>query len=86
MSFLTLVSKVVGDALKIGDWSSIKGNFDDHESRIASNEGQAAKIIVYDSDVNLGASASSVTGLIYYKAIQSFTVTTIEIQIFEKPS
>ena len=84
MSFLTLVSKVVGDALKIGDWTGIKDNFDDHESRIASNEAQAAKIIVYDADVKLGASASSVTGLIHYKAIQAFTVTTVEIQIFDK--
>ena len=84
MGFLTLLNKLVGDPLKKDDWDKVKDNFDDHESRIASNESQAAKIIVYDSDVKLGASAASVTGLIHYKAIQAFTVTTVEIQIFSK--
>lgn len=84
--FLSLLSKIVGDAIKIDDWSTIKDNFDDHESRITAVEGQAAKIIAFDFDVLLGSSAASLTAISYYKAIQSFTVTTVEIQIFEKGS
>lgn len=84
MSFLSLLSKIVGDAIKIDDWTTIKDNFDDHESRIGAVEGQAAKIIAFDFDVLLGSSAATLTGIQFYKAIQSFTVTTVELQIFEK--
>lgn len=84
MSFISLITKFVGDALKVDDWANVKGNFDDHESRITSNEAQASKIIAFDFDVALGSNSDTYTGFAYYKAIQSFTITTIEIQIFNK--
>ena len=86
MSFIAILKKLVGDPIKKDDFDKIVDNFDDHESRVGQLETQAAKIVVFDFTVFPPNNSGTVTGLTIYKAIQAFTVNTVEIQIFEKGS
>jgi hypothetical protein len=74
----------VGKAVKKELWNKVKGNFDDHESRIQALSFGASPIVVFNNDVLNASSANSLTGLAYYRAIVPFTITTVKLQIFEK--
>jgi hypothetical protein len=85
MAFTTIPSGSidVGDAIRRELFVTIKDSLDDHEARILATEGVASRIIAFDSLILLGSSAPSVTGLMYFRATQPFTLTGMALKIFE---
>lgn len=88
MAFSSISSLViaVGSAIKKELWDKVKNNFDDHESRLNSVESQSNKIEVMKFDFRNGAQFDTATGLHYYEADSSFTLTNAFIRIFETGS
>jgi len=74
----------VGKAIKKELFRRIRDNFIDHEARISSLALGAAPIEVFNFPILNASSASSLTGLTYYRALSSFTLSTVQIEIFEK--
>jgi len=76
----------VGAAIKKELWDKVKGNFDDHETRINSLESSASKIPVIKFYVLNASNFSTATGLYYWESNDNFTITSAYVQIFEKGS
>jgi hypothetical protein len=76
----------VGDPIKKELFDKIKSNFDDHEARLLASEITASKITFIKFFLLNGSSFNSATGLYFYQADQSFTITSATIRIFEKGS
>lgn len=76
----------VGDALKKELFDLIKSNEDDLDTRVTSLSASAKKIDIFKYVLLNGSSFSTATGLDYYQAIESFTITNAQIRIFEKGS
>jgi hypothetical protein len=76
----------VGDALKKDLFDLIKGNEDDLNTRLTAVESSSKKIDVFKFLLLNGSSFSTVTGLAYFRAEDTFTITKAAIQIFEKNS
>jgi len=74
----------VGKAIKKELFQTIRDNFIDHEARIASLALGAAPIEVFNFPILNASSANSLTGLTYYRALSSFNLSTVQIEIFEK--
>jgi hypothetical protein len=74
----------IGDSLKKELFDLIKTDLDDHETRINSLESTAAKVDIFKFLLLNGSSFSTATGLAYYRAEDTFTITKAAIQIFEK--
>lgn len=83
MSYSQLPTISVGDAVKKEAYDGIRTNQIDHESRIASLEGSASKIIVFDSTVYNASDASSITGIIFFRAASAFSLTAAVVSIFD---
>jgi hypothetical protein len=85
MAFTTIPSAMiqVGKALKQGLFQYIKDNFDNHETRLASVEGSAAKIIVYNETVFSSVQLVAVEGIAYWRASSSFTLTDAKVAVFD---
>jgi hypothetical protein len=73
----------VGKAIKKELWKKLKDNFDNHEQRILTLSVGAAPVVAWDNTVVNASSATSLTGLDYFEAVSSFTITTVKLQIFE---
>lgn len=88
MAFTSIVSSTiaVGKAIKKELWDIVKGNFDDHESRLNLVETNATKVNVFKFDFRNAASFSALTGAYYFEADQDFTITDGYIRIFETGS
>jgi hypothetical protein len=86
MPFVTInpAAIEVGDPVTADLLTKIKNNEDDHETRIDSLEATNKKIEVFKYLILNGSSFSTATGLDHYRAEDSFTVTKVAIQIFEK--
>lgn len=76
----------VGQAIKKELFQLVKDNFDDHESRINQIETNNSKISIWEHLIINASSFSTATGMNYYEATSSFTVTSAQIRIFEKGS
>lgn len=76
----------VGDALKKELFDLIKSNEDDLDSRITTLSVGAKKVELFKYMLLNGSTFSTATGLDYYQAIETFTITSAEIRIFEKGS
>ncbi len=85
MAFSTISSLAiaVGAAIKKELWDKVKGNLDDHETRLNSVETIAKKEEVIKFYVQNGTSFSTATGIYYYEADVAFTLTNAYIRIFE---
>jgi len=88
MAFTTIDpnSIEVGDALRKELFDLIKDNFDDHESRLNSLALSAGKVEIFLFDLVNGSNFSTATGLAYYQAIETFTITNAAIRIYTKGS
>jgi len=86
MAFSALTSTQIqpAKAVKTELWTKVKDNFDDHESRLVAQESGGSIIELVNMDFRNASSAATMTGLFYYKATYDFTVTKVEIQIFDK--
>lgn len=76
----------VGDPIKKELLDRIKANEDDLDARVTALSVGAAKVEIFKYLLLNGSSFSTATGLDYYQAIESFTITNAEIRIFEKGS
>lgn len=76
----------VGDPIKKEIFDTIRSNEIDLDSRITDIEVGAARVIVFDDTILNAASASTLTGINYFRALQNFTLTGAEIQTFEHGS
>jgi hypothetical protein len=74
----------VGSSLKKELFDLVKTDLDNHEERINSLESTAAKVDIFKFLLLNGSSFSTATGLSYYRAEDTFTITKAAIQIFEK--
>jgi hypothetical protein len=88
MAFTSISSLAIsiGSALKKELLDLIKGNFDDHETRINNIESSSSKIPVIKFYVLNGSEFSTGTGLFYWESNDNFTITSAYVQIFEKGS
>lgn len=88
MAFTSISSTLiaVGRAIKRELWLTTKNNFDDHESRIAALETAGSIIQVFDETIYSAAKASTLTGLLFFKAKQAMKIVRVQVQIFEKGS
>jgi hypothetical protein len=86
MAFSTIASAAisVGSAIKKELWDKVKGNSDDHESRINTLEVVATKVPVIKFYVLNASAFSTATGLYYYESDINFTITNAFVRIFEK--
>jgi phosphoglucomutase len=85
MAFNSILSAAiqVGKAIKKELWDTVKDNFDDHESRLNLIETNTQKVPVFEFLVLNSASFQTATGLNYFEATTSFTLTEAYIRIFE---
>jgi hypothetical protein len=74
----------VGKATRKEIFDAIKSSLDEHENRINALAVGATPIEVFNFPVLNASSASSLTGLTYYRAITSFSISLVQIEIFEK--
>jgi hypothetical protein len=81
---LPLAIIAVGKAIKREIFTNIRSSLIDHETRITSLSLNTAPIEVWNNTILNASSASTLTGLDYYRAASSFTLSRVEIQIFEK--
>jgi len=83
---LPLAIIAVGKAIKREIFTTIRSDLIDHESRITALSLGTAPIEIWNNTVLNASSASTMTGLDYYRAITNFTISRVEIEIFEKGS
>ena len=76
----------VGRAIKKELWDVVKNDFDDLNTRLNAVEASSPKIKVIEFYVLNASSFSTATGIYYYRAVDTFTLTSATIQIFEKGS
>jgi hypothetical protein len=88
MTYTTINSSSieVGDPLKKELFDLIKDNFDDHEARLNALAISAGKVEIFLYDLVNGSNFSTETGLAYYQAIETFTITNAAIRIYTKGS
>lgn len=88
MAFSSISSAViaVGQAIKAELWGKVKGNFDDHETRINQIESSSSKLEIIKFFVLNASEFSTGTGLFYWESNDTFTITSAYVQIFEKGS
>jgi hypothetical protein len=88
MAFTSIPTSLtnVGKAVKKELIDLIKANFDDHESRISGLSLGATPIEIFNDTIANASSASTITGLSYYRATTSFSVSIVQVAIFAKGS
>lgn len=88
MAFTSISSTVreVGKSITKSLIDLISTNLDDLNSRVASVEGSANKIVIYSEVVINAASASTITGLDVFRVQASYDLTDAKVAIFEKGS
>lgn len=76
----------VGKPIKKELFTKIKENFETHQTAISALALGASPVEVFNFDVVNATAAPTLTGMVHHKAFIGFTVSTVEIQIFEKGS
>ena len=83
MAYSAVSKPAVGDAAKKELFDGLIDNQADFQSRITTLEGSAGKIIVFDSDIFQGPQASTLTGIIFYRAPADFSITAAVLSIYD---
>jgi hypothetical protein len=88
MAFVTIPANAieVGDPITKDLFDKVKDNFDDHETRILSQETSQKRIELINCIFGNAVSASTLTGLFDVNAPQDLTITECYVQIYEKGS
>lgn len=82
MAFVSLPTRNVGDPVVIDDIIQTKLNFDDHETRISQLETNDSRIVVYNGVIYNASNFSTLTGILFRRMPQNFTLTSATITIF----
>ena len=85
-SSISSLAIAVGKAIKKELWDLIKGNFDDHESRLTAVETAGSLIPIFDETVYSATAAASLTAVLFFQAKQAMKVVRVRVQIFDKGS
>lgn len=85
MAFDTINSNQIeiGDPVTKELWDKVKGNFDDHETRISQLETVGQKVIVFDFPLLNTIQAGSLTGLTLWRSPFNFTLTEARIVVYD---
>jgi hypothetical protein len=86
MAFITIPTSWydVGKALKQQLFSRFNNNLEYLNDRVDSLALGASSVIVFNDVVLNASTATTLTGLTYFYAPAGFTVTTVQVEIFEK--
>ena len=86
MAYTEIPSSLIGlgKALRKELFDLIRNNLSDHESRIAGLSLGASPIEVFNDLILNASSAASFTGLQYFRALSAFSVSVVQVEIFEK--
>lgn len=76
----------VGKPIKHELFKKIQNSLNDHEQAINALSIGASPIEVFNVDVVNATAAPTLTGMLHHKCFIGFTVSTVELQIFEKGS
>ena len=84
MAFVTLDPTLldVGDPTKKEIFDSLKSNQDDLDTRLTTQEQGVGKIVVFNDLVVNASSASTLTGLDFFRANAAFTLIDAKVSIF----
>lgn len=84
MAFTTLDPNLldVGDPTKKEIFDTLKSNQDDLNTRLTSQEQGAGKIVVFNDLVVNASSASTLTGLAFFRANADFSLIDAKVSIF----
>lgn len=74
----------VGKAIKREIFTYVRDNFINLNDRVSSLELGSAPIEVWNNTIFNASSASTLTGLDYYRALTNFTISRVELEIFQK--
>jgi len=85
-SAITSTEIQVGKPVTENLFTKVKDNFISHEDRLVLLEAANSKIIVFDFPVLNAASATTFTGITYYRVPFAFTLTNCKVIIYEKGS
>jgi hypothetical protein len=83
MAYSAVTKPTVGDALTKSFGDGIIDNQADFQTRITSLEGSAQKIVVFDSTIYNALTASSLTGIIFFRSPSAFSLTAAVISIYD---
>lgn len=78
------------DTIKVGDpitkelLDLIKDNFTDHETRINAAETTGGSVFIFNGDLSLKNFNQADPYILYYKAMQNFSVSEFRAQLFSK--
>lgn len=88
MAFISIPSSLiqVGRAIRKDLWDLVKDSLDDLNTRLNTVEASSPKIKVLEFYALNASRFSTATGLYYYRSVDTFTLTSATIQIFEKGS
>lgn len=88
MAFTSISSSLiqVGKAITSSLFTTVKDNFDDLNARLSAVEAGASKIVLYNEIIQNAASASTFTGLDFFRVQSSFDLTDAKVYIFLKGS
>lgn len=83
MAYSAVSKPNVGDAVKKEVADGLIDNQADFDTRISSLEGSASKIVVFDSTIYNASTASSLTGIIFFRAASAFSLTAAVVSIYD---
>lgn len=83
MAYSAVTAPNVGDAVKVEKVTGIISNQADHETRIAALEGSAGKVVCFDTTLYNASTASSLTGIIFFRAPVDFSLTEAVVAIYD---
>jgi len=88
MAFVSIPTALiqVGKAIKKSLWQYTKDNFDDLDSRLSAVEVAAVFTEIIDETIYSATTASTLTGVYFYKVKQNTRITKVQIQIYDKGS
>jgi hypothetical protein len=74
----------VGKPTKKELWKKVQNSLNAHEEQINALTVGASPVEVFNFDIVNVSSSATLTGVCHHKAFTAFTVSTVEVQIFEK--
>jgi hypothetical protein len=86
MSYTTIPSTSiqVGKSVTKNLWDLVKGNLDDHETRITALSVSAGPVVIFDEEILNVSTALPLTNIADFRAFAGMNITKAQIQIYTK--
>lgn len=85
MAYSAISKPDIGDPTRKELFDGLIDNQADFQTRISAVEGSASKVIVFDMDI-IRRQASTITGLVFYRAPAAFSLTAAVVAIYDAPA